>query len=83
MTDRHYNCVYYEHNEGVDGHCLKHNKKIEKFYKPTCMNYIPRPGLLITYFLMGEKNWFNPSLWEKYSQIVTQFCKKKGWIGEN
>lgn len=83
MTDRHYNCVYYEHNEGVDGHCLKHNKRIYKFYKPHCMDYIPRPELLITYYLMGETNSFNSSLWEKYSKMATDFCEKRGWIAED
>lgn len=56
MTDRHLHCVYFKFDnpDNPSGYCLLNQKKIEWGFKPHCENYVLRPSLILSYFLVHK-----------------------------
>ena len=78
MTDRHIHCVYFQYKDPNDpgGHCLLKCKDIELGFKPHCDAYIPRPTLLISYFLKHEHYCAD---WECADKKALDYIDRAGW----
>lgn len=83
MTDRHIHCVFCEQIQDDRYKCIKHHKYFPHFhhpydegwFDPHCEDYIPKPCLLLSYYIYESKNFSLEKREDCYKE-ANEFLKK-------
>lgn len=87
MTDRHIHCVFCDNIKHDIYRCIKHDKTFttlptpdnEGWFQAHCDDYIPKPCLLLSYYIFESENLPLEKREDCYKQ-ANYFLEKHGWI---